>query len=57
MTSTTTPHQIVPIGASARLSSKLIRNARLEIYEGAPHGLYSTHKDRVNPDLLAFIRA
>jgi non-heme chloroperoxidase len=47
--------QIVPIGASAMLSSKLIKNARLEIYKGAPHGLCSTLKDRVNADLLAFM--
>src|SRR2546425_5069369 len=49
--------QIVPIGASALLSSKLIKNARLEVYKGAPHGLCSTHKDRVNADLLSFISA
>jgi non-heme chloroperoxidase len=49
--------QIVPIGASAMLSSKLIRNARLEIYKGAPHGLCSTLKDRVNADLWSFFKA
>ena len=49
--------QIVPIGASAMLSSKRIRNARLEVYKGAPHGLCSTHKERVNADLLSFIGA
>src|SRR5262245_31520559 len=49
--------QIVPIGASAMLSCKLIRNAHLEIYKGAPHGLCSTHKERVNADLLAFCKA
>jgi non-heme chloroperoxidase len=49
--------QIVPIGASAMLSSKLIKNAKLLIYEGAPHGLCTTLKDRVNADLLAFIRS
>ena len=49
--------QIVPIGASAMLSSKLIKNARLEIYKGAPHGMCSTEKDRVNADLLAFFAA
>jgi non-heme chloroperoxidase len=47
----------VPIGASATLSSKLIRNARLEIYKGVPHGLCSTLKDRVNADLLSFFKA
>ena len=49
--------QIVPIGASAMESSKIIKNARLEIYKGAPHGLCSTLKDKVNADLLAFITA
>jgi non-heme chloroperoxidase len=48
--------QIVPIGASAMLSSKLVRNARLEIYKGAPHGLATTMKDKLNADLLAFIK-
>jgi non-heme chloroperoxidase len=48
--------QIVPIGAAGLLSSKLIKNARLEIYKGAPHGLCSTLKDRVNQDLLAFFQ-
>jgi non-heme chloroperoxidase len=47
--------QIVPIAASAMLSAKLVRNARLEVYKGAPHGLCSTHKDRVDADLLSFI--
>jgi len=49
--------QIVPIGAAALPSSKLIKNARLEIYKGAPHGLCSTLKERVNADLLAFFRS
>ena len=49
--------QIVPIGASAMQSSKLIKGARLEVYKGAPHGMCSTLKDRVNAELLAFIRS
>src|SRR5437762_685355 len=49
--------QIVPIGASALLSSKLIGNAELKVYKGAPHGLCSTHKDQVNADLLSFLSA
>ncbi|MBI1779439.1 MAG: alpha/beta hydrolase [Proteobacteria bacterium] len=49
--------QIVPIADSALLSAKLIKGARLEIYKGAPHGMCSTHKDRVNAELLAFIKA
>jgi non-heme chloroperoxidase len=48
--------QIVPIGDSALLSSKMIKNAKLKIYKGAPHGMCSTHKDQVNADLLEFIR-
>jgi non-heme chloroperoxidase len=47
--------QIVPIGASALLSSKLITGATLKVYPGAPHGLCSTRKDQVNADLLAFL--
>ena len=49
--------QIVPFGASARLSSKIIKSSTLKVYPGAPHGLPSTHKDRVNTDLLAFFKA
>lgn len=48
--------QIVPIGNSGLLSSKLIKGAKLKIYKGAPHGLCSTIKDEVNADLLAFVR-
>ena len=48
--------QIVPIGAAALRSSKLVRNATLKIYEGAPHGLADTHKDQLNADLLTFIQ-
>lgn len=47
--------KIVPIGASAMLSSKLVKGATLKVYPGAPHGLCSTHKDQVDADLLAFI--
>jgi len=48
--------QIVPIGAAALNASKLVRNATLKIYPGAPHGLVDTHKDRLNADLLAFLK-
>ena len=48
--------QIVPIGDSAMLSSKLVKNAQLKVYEGAPHGMCTTLKDEVNADLLAFIK-
>jgi non-heme chloroperoxidase len=47
--------QIVPIAASALLSSKIVRRATLKIYPGAPHGMCTTLKDKVNADLLAFI--
>ncbi|MEO8050014.1 MAG: alpha/beta hydrolase [Acidobacteriota bacterium] len=47
--------QIVPIVASALLSSKIVKGAILKIYPGAPHGMCSTLKDRVNAELLAFI--
>jgi non-heme chloroperoxidase len=49
--------QIVPYADSALLSSKLIRNAKLVIYKGAPHGMCTTLKDRVNEELLGFIKA
>ena len=48
--------QIVPIAASALLSSKLVKDATLKIYPGAPHGMPSTLKDQINADLLAFIQ-
>src|SRR5436853_368561 len=48
--------QIVPIGASAMLSSKLVKHAQLKVYKGAPHGMCSTRKNEVNADLLAFIK-
>lgn len=46
--------QIVPIVAAALKSSKIVPNAQLNIYEGAPHGLPTTLKDRLNADLLEF---
>jgi non-heme chloroperoxidase len=49
--------QIVPIGASAMLSSKIVKNATLKIYKGAPHGMCTTHKDQVNEELLTFLKA
>jgi non-heme chloroperoxidase len=48
--------QIVPIADSAMLSSKIIKGSRLKIYPGAPHGLCSTLKDKVNEDLLEFFK-
>jgi non-heme chloroperoxidase len=46
--------QIVPIGASAMISSKIVKNAKLVVYKGAPHGMCTTLKDRVNEELLSF---
>jgi len=49
--------QIVPIADSAMLAVKLVKNGALKVYKGAPHGMCTTHKDQVNEDLLAFIKA
>ena len=49
--------QIVPIADSALLSSKIIKNATLKVYKGAPHGMCTTHKDQVNADLLKFFKS
>jgi non-heme chloroperoxidase len=48
--------QIVPIGASAMLSSKIVKNATLKVYKGAPHGMCTTHKNQVNEELLGFFK-
>jgi non-heme chloroperoxidase len=49
--------QVVPIGASAMLSSKLVKGAKLRVYPGLPHGMATTHHDQINEDLLSFVRA
>ncbi len=46
--------QIVPIGAAALLSSKLVKGATLKVYPGLPHGMCTTHKELINADLHAF---
>ena len=48
--------QIVPIGASAMLSAKLVKDATLKVYPGLPHGMCTVNKDQINADLLAFIK-
>ncbi|AOF80691.1 prolyl oligopeptidase family protein [Methyloversatilis sp. RAC08] len=48
--------QIVPLDLSGKASAALIRNAELIVYPGAPHGITDTHKDRLNQDLLDFVR-
>lgn len=44
-----------PIALTGKPTAELIPNAQFRIYEGAPHGLFLTHKDRLNADLLGFI--
>ncbi|WP_256081854.1 alpha/beta fold hydrolase [Massilia sp. YIM B04103] len=48
--------QIVPIDAAGRAAAKLVKNSTLLVYPGAPHGLTDTHKDKLNADMLAFIK-
>jgi non-heme chloroperoxidase len=48
--------QVVPIDAAGRISAKLVKKAKLTVYPGAPHGLIDTHKDKLNADLLAFLK-
>jgi non-heme chloroperoxidase len=48
--------QIVPIADSAILSAKLVKNSKLVIVPGGPHGMCTTMKDRVNTELLAFAK-
>ena len=49
--------QVVPVGNSAVLSAKIVRDAILKVYPGLPHGMCQTHKDVINTDLLQFIQA
>ena len=49
--------QIVPIAAAGLASAKLVPHAILKVYPGAPHGLADTHKDQLNADMLAFLKA
>lgn len=49
--------QVVPIGITALVSSKIVKGATLKVYPGLPHGMCSTHKDLINADLLEFIQA
>lgn len=46
----------MPIGAAGLRSAKLVKGARLKIYQDAPHGLTDTHKERLNADLLSFLQ-
>jgi non-heme chloroperoxidase len=49
--------QVVPIGAAALISAKIVKNATLKVYPGFPHGMFTTHPDQINADLFAFIQA
>lgn len=49
--------QVVPIDAAGRASAKLVKNSKLVVYAGAPHGLTDTHKEKLNQDLLAFLKS
>jgi non-heme chloroperoxidase len=49
--------QVVPYKDAAELQARLVRNSKLKIYPGYPHGMLTTHADVINPDLLAFIRS
>jgi non-heme chloroperoxidase len=48
--------QIVPIGASGRMSAKILKNATLKVYKGFPHGMAATNPDQINADLLSFFK-
>src|SRR6476620_8134031 len=49
--------QIVPIGITGLVSSKIVKGATLKVYPGLPHGMCATHKDLINADLLEFMQA
>ncbi|GAB3643563.1 alpha/beta fold hydrolase [Spirosoma arcticum] len=46
----------VPIESSGELTANALPNAQYLVYDGAPHGLFVTEKDRLNDDLLTFIQ-
>lgn len=49
--------QIVPIDLTGRAAAKLLKQGKLLVYPGAPHGIPETHKDKLNADLLAFLKS
>jgi non-heme chloroperoxidase len=49
--------QIVPIAASGLKTAKIVKNATLKVYPGAPHGVAQTESEKFNADVLAFIKA
>jgi non-heme chloroperoxidase len=49
--------QIVPYADAGPLSAKLLKNSKLKIYPGYPHGMPTTHAEQINADLFAFIKS
>jgi len=49
--------QVVPIDDSAKLAIKLVKKGTLKTYPGLSHGMAATHPERINADLLAFVRS
>ena len=52
-----TSDKTVPIEASGDRTSQMIANSEYKIYDGAPHGLFYTHKNELNRDLISFINS
>ena len=50
-----TADKVVPIDATGRVSARMISGARSVEYDGAPHGLFATHREQLTTDLLAFL--
>ena len=49
--------QIVPIDAAGKASAEIVKDSKLIVYQGGPHGITDTFKDRLNEDLLEFVRS
>jgi non-heme chloroperoxidase len=49
--------QIVPVANTALITAKLVKHGTLKVYKGLPHGMCTTHAERINADLLEFIKA
>ncbi len=49
--------QVVPVDDAARKSIKLLKHGTLKIYPGLSHGMFATHPEVINPDLLAFVKS
>lgn len=48
--------QIVPLDNSGKAAAAQVKDSKLIVYPGAPHGLTDTHKERFNQDLLDFLK-